>query len=282
MKQYMNIIFLGFIQWLMVWMTACTDATVGQQSVNFSEPDLEVLASYADSSHVVDLASVLTEEQRNELIRLLDDYTSQNGLEFGLYIVPELGNIGIQELSLAVSGKMKVGNEGMNNGGIIFMAVQERQVKIEINYGLEWQISTLQAAQILDQIRPQLSSGDYYKAFVSAFSTMFEMGSQASWKLAYPDFAAMNADKENALGKIVSFTARGQTRDYNSVPLDTQFSDDLFINVFPKTGDPIRLNFSNYMVEMANAIIYSDEPPRIFARVASLEPFELNLLGILP
>ena len=162
------------------------------------------------------------------------------------------------------------------------MSLQERQVKIEINYGLEWEISTLQAAQILDEIRPQLQSGKYYEAFASAYDKMYQMGSQASWQLSYPDFVSLKEDENNALGKIVSFKARGRTRDYNSIPLDVQFSEELFIYVFPKNGDPVRLNFSNYMVEMANAIIYSDEPPRIFARVASLEPLQLNLLGILP
>ena len=105
----MNVLIIGLFQWMIFGSSACTNATVGNTT---DQPDLETLAAYADSSHVVDLASVLTEKERNQLIRLLDDYSSQTGLEFGLYTVPELGNIGIQELSLAVSGRMKVGTEG--------------------------------------------------------------------------------------------------------------------------------------------------------------------------
>ncbi|MEM6802593.1 MAG: hypothetical protein AAF696_14385, partial [Bacteroidota bacterium] len=84
-----------------------------------------------------------------------------------------------------------------------------------------------------------------------------------------------------AEGKIVSFKAKGLTRNYNSVPLDVQFSQDLFIQVIPNNfeGEAF-LIFSNYMVEMVNAIIYADEKPQIYARVIGRDPISMQLLGI--
>lgn len=237
---------------------------------------------FTAEKRVLDKAGILKKAERNQLEKLLQSYADSSGLELGLYTVDKLeAEQSIQQLGIQASTEFKAGKEGLNNGATILLSKQDRQAKVEVNYGLEWDIPVVDANDILQEMIPLLAKDQHFDAFKVGFQALHDAAKIHSWEIAYPDFTSLKEDLPNSVGKIVSFKSKGLTRGYNSVPIEIQFHPDLFIELKPADfeGETF-LIFSNYMVEMVNAIIYADEAPQIYARVADLEPLQLQLLGI--
>ncbi|MEL6256576.1 MAG: TPM domain-containing protein [Bacteroidota bacterium] len=231
---------------------------------------------------VLDKAGILKNSEKNQLEKLLKAFADSTGLEIGLYTVEKLETgQSIQQLGIQASTEFKAGQPGINNGATILLSKQDRQAKVEVNYGLEWDVPVVDANDILQEMIPLLAKDQHFEAFKLGFQAIHDAGKIHNWEIAYPDFESLKADLPNSVGKIVSFKSKGITRGYNSVPIEIQFHPDLFIELKPNNfeGESF-LIFSNYMVEMVNAIIYADEAPQIYARVADLEPLQLQLLGI--
>ncbi|MEL6672251.1 MAG: TPM domain-containing protein [Bacteroidota bacterium] len=230
--------------------------------------------------YVIDMAGILNSAQQDSLRMILKAYEEESSLHFALVSVADLGGQDLQNLSLEVAKQLKTGQPGLNNGGIILISMAERLLKVEVNYGLEWQISTNQAADILDSMRDQLGKEDYFGAFKTGFQGMYEKGKTVSWDIAFPTYTAMKEAGEEAVGKIARIKARGKTRDYSRVPMDYQFHENLYIDLVIGDDTPARLFFSNYMVEMVNVVVYQDERAILHARVRKTEPLELEMLGL--
>jgi uncharacterized protein len=68
----------------------------------------------------------------------------------------------IEEFSIALADKWRVGSAQEDNGALLIVAVQERRVRIEVGYGLEGILPDGRVGAILEQaVIPPLSSGDY-------------------------------------------------------------------------------------------------------------------------
>jgi len=247
-----------------------------------SEPTAQVGETITKGTRVLDKAGILNNNEKRDLEKLLKSFADSSHLEFRLYTVAALEpEQSIQALSIEASAEFRAGDPGLNNGATILLAAKDRQAKVEVNYGMEWEVPIVDANDILQKMVPKLGESQYLEAFKVGFQALHEAGKISSWEVQYEDFTSLAGDLNNSVGKIVSFKARGITRSYNSVPIDIQFSPELFIELKPEgyEGDTF-LIFSNYMVEMVNAIIYADEAPTIYARVADLEPLQLQLLGV--
>ncbi|MDW3647263.1 MAG: TPM domain-containing protein [Bacteroidia bacterium] len=253
---------------LLLFQSCASDTRTSEQSIS--------------DKRVLDKASILKNSEKKQLEKLLQAYADSSGLELGLYTVEKLeSEQSIQQLGIQASTEFKAGKAGLNNGATILLSKQDRQAKVEVNYGLEWDIPVVDANDILQEMIPFLAKDQHFEAFELGFQALHDAAKIHKWEVSYPDFGSLTKDLPNSVGKIVSFKSKGLTRGYNSVPIEIQFHPDLFIELKPNDyeGETF-LIFSNYMVEMVNAIIYADEAPQIYARVADLEPLQLQLLGI--
>jgi uncharacterized protein len=78
--------------------------------------------------------------------------------------IPELGDNYIEDYAVRLFEKWGIGERGKDNGVLILNAVKERQIRIEIGYGIEGIIPDAKAGRIRDQyLIPYLKQGDYGK-----------------------------------------------------------------------------------------------------------------------
>jgi uncharacterized protein len=78
---------------------------------------------------------------------------------------PDLGGEAIGDLGLRLGNGWGVGQAGLNNGVLLIVAPQDRQVRIEVGYGLEGLLTDARAAQIIDQVMiPRFQNGAYEDA----------------------------------------------------------------------------------------------------------------------
>lgn len=229
-----------------------------------------------------DGADMLSSTEIASLSNLLEEKQAQTGVEVGIVIVPSQGEGDIFSLSLEIGQHLKLGQAGLNNSALIILARDERQLKVEVDHGLEWQIPAEKAAEIFGEIRTHFQQDRYVDGFQAGIEAIYAAIDSLPWQVQYPSATAWYEAPNPQAGEIVSLFAKGKTGPYNQVPLEIQFHPDLQIPLLLPERPPIQLFFSNYMVEMVNAIVYPTESlrPKIYARMLSEKGDSLQLMGI--
>lgn len=112
---------------------------------------------------VNDYAGIISEKNMKTITEVAQDLKNKTGAEVAVLTVRSMSPYtSIEEFSMAVAEKWKVGEKGKDNGAIIVLAMDEREIRIEVGYGLEGLITDGTAGEILDkQVIPYFNGGDF-------------------------------------------------------------------------------------------------------------------------
>jgi len=122
---------------------------------------------------VNDYAGVLSAEEKQSLERTLVAYDDSTSNQITVVLVKTLGTNPIEETALKIYRSWGIGNKTTNNGVLILAAIDDRQIRIEVGYGLEGAIPDITANQIIrNDIGPNFKSGDYYQGLVAASNSL--------------------------------------------------------------------------------------------------------------
>ncbi len=118
---------------------------------------------------VTDQAGVLTPEQLQALeakLVAIDDSTSN---QIAVVILSSLEGQPKEEYATKLFREWGIGNKKTNNGVLVLVAIQDRQIRIEVGYGLEGAIPDITALSIIDNdIKPAFKAGAYYEGLDKA------------------------------------------------------------------------------------------------------------------
>lgn len=118
---------------------------------------------------VNDYAKVLSPEEEATLERKLVAYDDSTSNQIAIVTVRTLGGLPIEETALELFRSWQIGNKTTNNGILILAAIEDRQIRIEVGYGLEGAIPDITANQIIrNDIAPAFRSENYYQGFDKA------------------------------------------------------------------------------------------------------------------
>jgi len=124
-------------------------------------PDLE------PSGYINDYAGVLSASRKAELEAVAKDLKQKTGAEVAVAIVKSIGGDSLENYTNLLAEKWGVGDQE-DRGALLLLAVEDRQVRLEIGYGLEPIIPDGRAGQTLDTMTPYLQQGDYDNAVAVA------------------------------------------------------------------------------------------------------------------
>lgn len=112
---------------------------------------------------VNDFAHVLSASDRDALEQQLASIEQQTGAQVAIAIVPTIGtDETIEEYAVDLFAEWGIGEKGKDNGLLIVVATEDRQMRIEVGYGLEGVITDLQAAAVVDEmLAPAFRQGDF-------------------------------------------------------------------------------------------------------------------------
>lgn len=115
------------------------------------------------TGRVVDVAGILTPEQRGQLEGKLKAHEDKTSDQVVVATVPNLQGTTIEDYANRLFRAWKLGQAKTNNGVLLLVAPSERKVRIEVGYGLEGALTdALSRVIIASAITPRFKTGDYY------------------------------------------------------------------------------------------------------------------------
>ena len=121
-------------------------------------------------AYINDYAGVLSEPVRSRLEALARELDQKAGSQIAVVIVNSLEGEPIENFSLDLATRWGIGRkERGDTGALLLLAIQDRQNRIEVGYGLEPILPDGRAGAILRAMRPHLQAGDYDSAIMLGF-----------------------------------------------------------------------------------------------------------------
>ncbi len=114
------------------------------------------------SGRVNDTAELLSAGTEQELEALLASHEDSTSNQLVILTITSLEGDAIEEYSIRVVDTWKLGQKGKDNGVLLLVAKDDRQVRIEVGRGLEGELTDALCAQIIRrEIVPNFKGGDY-------------------------------------------------------------------------------------------------------------------------
>ncbi len=124
-------------------------------------------------SRVNDSAGMLSAATVQQLETVLATLEREESTQIAVLIIDSLEGAVLEEYSLQVAEKWRLGQAGRDNGALLLIAKNDRQLRIEVGYGLEGSLTDLTAGRIINQvITPRFREGNFDQGVVDGVNAM--------------------------------------------------------------------------------------------------------------
>ena len=112
-------------------------------------------------ARVNDLARLMPSERAYRLEERLAQFERETGHQIAVLTIPSLEGDSLEDFSIRVAEKWKIGEKGFDNGAILLIVANDRKLRIEVGYGLEGVLPDAIATRIIREvIVPHLRAND--------------------------------------------------------------------------------------------------------------------------
>jgi uncharacterized protein len=114
------------------------------------------------SGRVVDDARILSADTETRLSQILEAFERDTKRQVVVATIADLQGYPIEEYGYQLGRQWGIGEKGKDTGAILIVAPKDRQVRIEVGYGLEGELTDAISRQIIEQdILPQFRAGNF-------------------------------------------------------------------------------------------------------------------------
>jgi len=114
------------------------------------------------TGRVNDFAGILDEATKTELDQLLSDLEPKTSSEVTVAVVSSLNGMSVEEYANRLFNQWGVGQAKQDNGVLVLVAPNEREMRIEVGYGLEGVLPDGLAGEIIrTEFIPRFRENDY-------------------------------------------------------------------------------------------------------------------------
>ncbi len=114
------------------------------------------------TGRVVDDAGILSPDTQNNISALLAQEEKQTGNQIVVATLKSLQGYTIEQYGYQLGRAWGIGQKGKNNGALIIVVPGTHDVRIEVGYGLEGELTDAQCKIIIDEFMlPAFRHGDY-------------------------------------------------------------------------------------------------------------------------
>ncbi|GAA0309987.1 TPM domain-containing protein [Psychrobacter aestuarii] len=176
--------------------TASAEDTPAPRTSNAAAVDADKLIL---NSPVVDEANILTSSENQQLTAQLQSIYQQGLAQAAVVIVPTTNGVPIFDYALQVAEKWQLGREDVDDGLLIVLAVNDREVYVLTGYGLEGVIPDVVASRIIrEDMTPYFKQNDYAGGLSAGINRIESRLTADPEVLARADEAAASQQAENS------------------------------------------------------------------------------------
>jgi len=110
---------------------------------------------------VNDFAGVLSNDVKDHINQTSRRYQADGGPQVVVATIESLEGNAIEDYSLNMARDWGIGSKDSNNGVLILLAVQDRNVRVEVGYGLEGVITDSLSGRFIREVTSELSADNY-------------------------------------------------------------------------------------------------------------------------
>ncbi len=126
-------------------------------------------------NYYYDGANLLTSSAKQALNSLLNELDQTDGTQIIVYTVKSLNGQNLEETSLKIAESLQIGSKNNDNGVLLFIALEERKIRIEVGQGLEGVLTDLLSSQIIrNEIAPYFQQQDYQGGIINGTLKIIE------------------------------------------------------------------------------------------------------------
>jgi uncharacterized protein len=115
-------------------------------------------------TRVTDLAGLLTPDETASLEAKLSQFETSDSTQIAVLVIPSLEGEVLEDFAGRVADAWRLGQKGRDNGALLFIAMKERRVRIEVGYGLEANLTDARSRRIIEnEITPNFRQQQYYQ-----------------------------------------------------------------------------------------------------------------------
>jgi uncharacterized protein len=123
--------------------------------------------------HVHDEAHILKQPVIDQLEQQLITYQDSTSNEIAILIIPSLEGDALEDYSMRVVEKWKLGNEEKDNGVLLLIVADEHKIRIETGYGLEGVLTDAKASRIIrNEIAPHFRQNQYDEGVIAGVNAI--------------------------------------------------------------------------------------------------------------
>lgn len=133
----------------------CTDEAEMESAICVGVPEIAL------QSRVIDVANVLSGPDETRLSDRLADYERATGHQMVIVTTNGLGAATPMEFATCLGRRWGIGDKQRNDGILILVAPNERQSAIAVGYGLENELTDVEAKAVIRDMAPSFQMSDY-------------------------------------------------------------------------------------------------------------------------
>ncbi len=127
------------------------------------------------TGYVNDFAQMLDPAVATKLNGDLVNFEAETKHEIAVVTIPSLAGDTIENYAVKLFEDLKIGKKGADNGVLFLIVKDDRQMRIEVGYGLEGALPDATANKIISSItKPAFRSGDYDSGVVDSVNAIEE------------------------------------------------------------------------------------------------------------
>ena len=129
----------------------------------------------APQGYVNDYATLISSQERQVLEEKLKNFDLATGVQVFVAIFPSLEGESLEDFSIRLAEKWKVGQKNKDNGVILLIFKNDRKLRIEVGYGLESVLTDALTHSIINrEITPYFKQGLYAAGISSGLDAIFK------------------------------------------------------------------------------------------------------------
>jgi uncharacterized protein len=127
-------------------------------------------------ARVTDLTGTLTAVQQSMLEEKLKELEARKGSQLAVLLVPTTQPEDIAQYGIRVLDRWKVGRKGIDDGAILIVAKEDREMRIEVGRGLEGALTDALSSRIISEtMAPLFRQGDFYGGINAGLDQMIRV-----------------------------------------------------------------------------------------------------------